>query len=336
MIHEESKADQMAKYPFFVKKLKKIQKLCKKGDCSSTKVFVQSDSHSRLESDHYQLGNITWDNNLISKLDDHQYPSDYFIKAILCTFIFDNYFCNIPLEINHNLIPKFSYIPLQYNKLLIFDALWKQGSQRRYVHQNKYLYSEHSGVISIKNKAVDEIIVLPNTERVEEDDTDIFLPSNTDRFNDYYYMFHTHPNSSDWGGRLRSKIVYEFPSASDIFNFASYYDSGKTLGSLIVSPEGLYVIRTVRYVDRLDLDNKYFEKISKLIGDLESQAYDNLKETVTDPDSFHEYVSSNICYIDQLNNYLRKINLYIEYYPRIKVNEEWHLKQIYLQFIKAS
>ena len=42
---------------------------------------------------------------------------------------------------------------------------------------------------------------------------------------------------------LKNGILYEFPSISDITHFIEHHNNGKLLGSIIMAPEGIYIIR---------------------------------------------------------------------------------------------
>ena len=60
---------------------------------------------------------------------------------------------------------------------------------------------------------------------------------------DYEFIFHTHPKTYN---SINDKIVYEFPSFSDLLNFKDNFNDGYTQGSLIVCPEGVYIIKCNR------------------------------------------------------------------------------------------
>jgi len=55
-----------------------------------------------------------------------------------------------------------------------------------------------------------------------------------------------------------------------------------------------------------------------------------------DPNIFHARISSNYKYINLYNRLIKPANLFIEYYPREKKNNEWVLKQINLQWLDVS
>jgi len=285
----------------------------------------------------FMLSNIIWNDTIQHKIESHQsYPSEYFINVILNTSIIDNHIINPPIQLTHEQINHFSYIYLHYNKLLIIDALMQQGSYPRYQNNDKFIYSEHSGTISVKNKTIDNIIV--SAETADTNDNMIFLPINTPKLAKYEYLFHTHPNTLTYGGRINEGIIYEFPSANDIFNFIEYYNKGKVLASIIVTPEGMYVIRPIKYTSKYTTDPNFFYTLREYILDLERMALKmitpKIKIKITDPNIFHQLVSSNFIYISMYNNFIEGENLFIEYYPREKKNNEWCLRPISLPHLE--
>jgi hypothetical protein len=351
--YEACNKSMMPSYPFFISKLKQIQNLSKKiypkhietYDVSLQSIIITNDKCNNCNiKKFYKLGQIVWANNLKHKIETHQsYPSEYFIKIILNTCVINNIIVNPPIEINHDQISTFTYIPLHYNKLLIIDALMHQGSYPRYLlpknkanNDDKYIYSEHSGVISVKNRVIDNIIVSAETERVDINDDTIYLPINTEILGKYEYLFHTHPNALKYAGRINDGVIYEFPSANDVFNFVKYHNEGKAQASIVITPEGSYVIRPIYYQKKYNIDPKIFYFLRKFILKLEKMAIRKIGKAITkisDPDIFHQLVGSNFSYIDMYNKFIEPTNLFIEFYPREKKNDEWCLRQINLPYI---
>lgn len=339
----------MPHYPFFISKLKSIQDIIG----AHRLEYDQSDVRSEcskcskcLKCKYYKLSNIVWPSTIQHQIKDHlSYPSEYFISVIINTQIINDRIINYPIELGSNLIRRFGYISLEFNKLLILDALMKQGSDPRYIvpegryqssDSGRFIYSEHAGVISMTNKFVDNIIVSTETNRLDVDDADIYLPVNTDLLAQHEFLFHTHPNTSKYAGRLPDGIIYEFPSSSDVLNFVKFHNEGIAQASIIIAPEGMYVIRQIYYQDKFDIKMSMFIYLRKLILKLEKKAIDKLKpdlNLLSDPDVFHQRVSKNYKYIDQMNKFLKPLNILIEYYPREKKNGEWCLRSISLQYI---
>lgn len=347
----------MMTYPFFLDKLKQIEsliKLIKLTDLPSTVHIAIKKNKCTIcsNSKYYKLSNIIWSNQFDHIINYHKtYPSEYFLKIILNMMIINNKIINKPIILSPDKIEKLNYVPLYYNKLLIIDALFKQGSYPRYENKNKsktnqYIYSEHTGVLSIKNNTVENIIIHGNTDRSDPNDQTIFLPNNAPDLINYEYLFHTHPNTPTsektitngigYAGRINEGILYEFPSANDIFNFVKYYMEGKAQGSIIVAPEGAYIIRLINFEKEINIDNIFHADLKKLILKLEQYAINKLEKIInklSDPDTFHKYVGSNFKYINNYNKFIAPHNIYIEYYPREKKNNEWCLRSMFLSHI---
>lgn len=365
--YEECNKSYMPYYPFLLNKIITVQKICNKiytknilpdnqskcivNGIDMCPIYTQSKINSKKECKKciikklYKLGNIFWSNTLVHKISDHHsYPSEYFVKVILSMVIFNNNIINPPPEINPSCINYFTYIPLHYNKLLIIDALMFQGSFPRYEHNiskgsSNYIYSEHSGVISVKNNTIDNIIVSAETNRLDADDKSIYLPINTKILEDHVYLFHTHPNTKTYGGRIKEGIIYEFPSANDIFNFVKYHNNGKAQASIIIAPEGIYVIRTIRNQKNILINSELYYRLRKFILKLENMAvkkFESWGSKITNPDFFHRNIGSNFTYIKLYNKFIEPYNLFIEYYPRIKKNGEWSLRQINLPYMEKN
>jgi hypothetical protein len=340
----------MLSYPFFLDKLRKIESLSTV--LNSKKIFkLYEDVPTRINCNkcqsttYYKLANIIWPAKINHCIKSHQkYPSEYFTKVILNTNIIDGTIVNKPIMLDSSQIGNFHYIPVYYNKLLIIDALLKQGSQPRYEHNNQnrptnFVYSEHSGAIAIKNNTVDNIIVYTDTNRIDPTDSKIFLPNNNTESKLYEYLFHTHPNTITYAGRIKEGILYEFPSANDIFNFIKYHREGKAQGSVVVAPEGIYVIRPLRYEAEIKEDPNLYTNLKNMILELEKKSIKKLDGSLSklsDPDIFHQMVGANFEYIKRYNDFLESYNLYIEYYPREKKNNEWCLRPISLMYVAPN
>lgn len=345
---EMSEKNIMMLYSCFTKKLKKIQSITEKIHPShinkniNKQSLVVGTNCKKCQNDFfYKFGDITWPKNLLHKIKDHHlYPSDYFIKIIMGCCIINNYIVNPPIQIEPRLIKSFMYIPFHRNKLLIIDALMQQGSYPRYsTIDKKYIYSEHSGVVSLKNYIIDNIIVSAETNRINANDNDIYLPINTDLMKNHEFLFHTHPNTITYAGRLKDGVIYEFPSANDILNFIKYRTIGIAQASIIAAPEGMYVVRPIIYKNKSAMSMKQFHKLSDFIIELENKAIEKFHpfiNRISDPNYFHKNIASNMLYIKKYNKFIEPLNLFIEYYPREKINGEWCLRPFNLCYIEPQ
>ena len=145
------------------------------------------------------------------------------------------------------------YVKIVKNKLLILDALMVSGGKfKKYIDPydtNLKRYSEHAGFLDFDNGKLQKIVVSAQTERVDEGDSEIFLPIDMNEMMEYEYIFHTHPPTPKPGGRAEYGILYEYPSMGDIFHFIDHYNEGNVIGSLVIAAEGLYNIRKVAESD---------------------------------------------------------------------------------------
>lgn len=169
----------------------------------------------------------------------------------------------------HTIFNKYQYVGqkkafvISRNDLFILDALMHDGSQQKYSH-NKYLkYSEHGGLLDFDKHGLERIIV---TTRKETDKTDkeIFFPIVPQDADDFEFMYHTHPPTPTPGARAKVGVVYEIPSLPDIQTFILTYQEGLIQGSIIVAPEGFYVIRALKNTlqpEKYDLEKMYNEII---------------------------------------------------------------------------
>ena len=206
------------------------------------------------------------------------------------------------------------------------------------------MYSEHAGFIYFKDEKLDRINILTNY-RIDNDDPTIFLPKNSREAFNVNYIFHTHPTTPFIGSRSIYKIYYEFPSISDIMHFIEHHNTGILDGSLIVTPEGIYIIRKHNFNDnKIKIDYSLF--ISKLkrvysrcMKELKEK-YKNIKTKCVNKnilipkEVFYDKISNNFKYIDAINDFLSNYDIYVDYYPRSKLKEnEWTFEDIYIPFL---
>jgi hypothetical protein len=284
----------------------------------------------------YNLANIHWDDGFKHFIAQHYYkPSHDFINFINGLEVKNN-------EIHHNeehghkdnkkillRMPgiiikreKKSYINISRNQMLILDALMNDGGYaKKYIDTKQNLrWSEHAGLLDFSNKKLDKIIVSGKTQRTDKDDHEIFLPLNMIEAYDYEYIFHTHPPTPYPGGRIREGIVYEFPSISDIFHFIEHYNNGNVQGSMVIAPEGIYIIKSTLGIDDkiiINDEDKVFEELTLEMLKIQDEAIRKYGKNVTEK-IFFEKISQNRKYIKKFNEKLKQYNIKIVYKPREK------------------
>ena len=259
-----------------------------------------------------------------------------------------NKLCNLKIN-NLNI----NWCLLNTNDLNIIDGLYEIGSNQIYISKNKNIFnnkilrfSEHSGFIYFKNEKVDKVVVL-NNSRTDKDDPLIYMPNNSLEALNVDYLYHTHPKTPFIGSRLKDGILYEFPSISDIIHFIEHHNNGKLLGSIIFSPEGIYIIYKLsfnRNKIKIDYDiiiNKleetFMECYEESYLEYSSLNYNSLKTNgeIKIPEKyFYKNIANNFTYIQKINNILKNYDLYIDYYPRLlETNNKWIFPNIYVPFI---
>lgn len=322
----------------FLDKLNSVQKyLLKK------KKFIKYDKSRKcifnddeITTGLYELNNIRWENSLIHYIKKHNVkPTDEFIDFI---FRYDLTRTKPKItKINGIDVVKSGkkYLKLERNQILIMDALLKHGGFKIYKDnkdKNIYRYSEHAGLLDFNNFSLEKIIISGNTNRVDALDEDIFLPKNMIDAFDYEYLFHTHPPTPFPGGRVTQGILYEFPSISDLFHFMDHYNEGKTQGSIVISAEGMYIIRKKNYDNKKIIINEdnFYHETNRAIFNSQREAI-KLYGTQFSQEFFFSVISQNTSFINEINKILNKYQLHIDFYPRIKDdNNNWIIDSIYL------
>jgi hypothetical protein len=161
---------------------------------------------------------------------------------------------------------KKQYFKLNYNQLLILDALLELGGrEKKFIDKkNNLRYSEHFGLLDFENNTLSKIIISSKKMREDHDDFEILLPDDIVDIKHYEFIFHTHPPTPSPGYRAKHGILYEFPSISDIFHYAEHFNNGKTQGSIIIAPEGIYILYTLQKIYKIDIpSDKIFKKMQK-------------------------------------------------------------------------
>ena len=244
------------------------------------------------------------------------------------------------------------------NQLNILDGLYEVGSNQIYIEKNKNIsqskisrFSEHSGFVYFEKNKVSNINIISGT-RVEQSDPTIYMPKNCLEALEVNYIFHTHPKTPYIGSRIKSGIIYEFPSISDIIHFIDHHNNGKLLGSIIIAPEGIYIIRKNNF-NRKNISVDYDIMISEL-DEIFTLCYNDsyvkyssinyTKHKVNDeiklPEKFfYNKISTNYEYIDKINKVLIKYDIFIDYYARTYFDKtdftsnQWIFDDIYLPFV---
>jgi hypothetical protein len=324
----------------FINKLKKVEKYLdkiKKSNKLENPLNCKLCDKKNIATKEYKVNKVVWNEGLSHYIEIHNIkPSEEFMDYIYNFNPEKKQSINVRLKSDIYKIDDLEYIKLDKNQIMIMDALMRHGgyTKKYFDKKNKksYRYSEHAGLIDFNEKGVDKIIISARTNRVDSGDEEIFLPKNIPEQYDYEYIFHTHPPTPKPGGRANIGILYEVPSISDIFHFLDHYNDGKTQGSVIISPEGLYNIRNLN-LDKnkinINEDDLYrdMKKVYNYIQDTGIKKYGSKFKT----EYFYKKISQDTFFINEVNKVLNKYKLNIDYYPRQKdVTNKWYIDTVYL------
>jgi hypothetical protein len=291
----------------------------------------------------YVLGNYVWDNGLTHYVKNHNIQASRdFIDKIF------NY--DISSDINIRLMGKITldnaktpkFLKLEKNQIMILDALMRHGGyNKKYYDVDKkdiIRYSEHAGFLDVREKTVHNVIVSGNTLRVDRGDEEIFLPINNPDAFDYEYIFHTHPPTPKPGGRASDGILYEFPSLGDIFHFIDHYNDGNTVGSLVMTSEGLYNIRkSENNSKKIKInEDEMFSEIKKVFRQMQSDSINKYGSKFTSY-YFYSVISQDTSFITKINEHLKKYHITIDFYPRTRdFKGAWIVDTIYIPIYKKQ
>ena len=328
----------------FIEQLSYIESfLNKRGSYNNLDDDEKSDcklcNKTHIKTKTYRIGKIMWDNSLLHYIKKHNIkPLDYFIDKIF-KYQPDKKIISIKRDrklkgikiIKRNKV----FLKLDRNQLLIMDALYEHGGKKVYAGKKgdkTFKFSEHSGLLDFNDFGLERIIVSGKTTRIDKNDDEIFLPKNMVDAYDYEYIFHTHPATPKVGGRVVDGILYEFPSSSDIFHFIDHYNDGETQGSIVITPEGMYVIRKhINDNKKITIDeDELFDKLNYTFGEIQNQAIEKYGTKFTE-NKFFKNIAQDTTYINILNKLLHKYQLHIDYFSRIKDSTgKWILDTVYL------
>lgn len=211
-------------------------------------------------------------------------------------------------------------LPLSHNALQVLEALYRHGSHPVYADPEGGLamYSEHAGVLTVHEGRINEVITTTHAYRIDANDRQIYLPQNTPTMLQHPYLFHTHPLVDEYGGRRGIGIIYELPSPGDIYNYVYHSVHGRAQASLVLAPEGLYVVRKLVPDLPCQLSERDLRRIQTTLVEVEEAAMQRVTDLdLRDPDTFHRRVGRDTRTIRAYNRVLRPLNLWAEYYPRL-------------------
>jgi len=332
--------------PAFIHKLTDVQKIViRAGDYTEYDRDNYKDclicGKKHITKGVFQIGQIRWEDGLKHYIDVHKVkPSVEFLDFIF-GYVHRPSHTKKSIKIGKltarvTVSNNMKYLKIDRNQLLILDALMEFGSYRKYIDTSKksiYRFSEHAGLLDFNDTGLERIIVKANTTRVNPNDNDIFLPEDfrPDEL-DFEYIFHTHPPTDGIGARAKDGILYEFPSLGDIIYFVELHNETLVQGSIVIAPEGMYIIRN-RKMDTSEIViniDKFFGKCRDIQFSLEDEAIKKYGVNFT-TEEFYTKIAQDLTYINKFNEFLNNYNVHIDYYPRIKdARGSWVIDSVYL------
>ena len=226
------------------------------------------------------------------------------------------------------------YIKISKNQLRILESLYLDGSKEKkyFDSKGKLRYTEHSGLLDFGKSRLQRIIINAKQNISDKLDDKILLPENMPDAIDFEYIFHTHPSTPNPGSRVLEGFLYEFPSVSDLFHFIQHHNEGKTQGSIIIAPEGLYIIKCINSKLKVDIENEgyVYDFLEEKIYEIQNEAIYKFGKKII-KNIFYKKIARDYTYIDKYNKLIKNLNIKIFYKPRILVNNSWVLDDLYLK-----
>lgn len=266
----------------------------------------------------YKKDDILFDNSLLHHVVHHNYkPHREILQKIKKTN-------KIKIKAKFEKDKHLHRFVLDHNQILILDSLLNFGNSKLYKDKSKkFRYSEHAGLLDFDNHGLEKILISAKTDRQDIDDPEILLPQNMPDALEYEFMFHTHPPTPFAGARAKGGVLYEFPSISDIFHFMEHYNIGETQGSMIIAPEGIYIIHSSTGDDKINIKdmNKIYKKMIEESFEIQHEAISKYGIDFENNKKFYTDVINDFKYINDFNKLLKKYlddQVYVEYIPRKK------------------
>lgn len=329
------------KFPKPVKSNKKINKSKKSHVINNLKILQKMSKYKKAKKSYpckicgkknimngiFTFKKNVWQDSLIHYFEEHSVS-------------LQNTFMQYASTLHRTGVSKYKYdgthhIILTRNQLNILDALLFSGGDKNiYEIKHNFYFSEHFGLLDFNKKKLKTILIDANTTRIDAQDNTILLPTIVrDDIDDYEYIFHTHPLENGIpGGRAKDGILYEFPSVSDINHFIALTFTGIVNGSIVNTAEGLYIIKKRYFSKPLKiLDPTEEENLNELI---DKEQYKAIKKygTNSDTNKFYNVIAKDTKFTQNINNKLKKYNIYVTYYNRIKnKRNKWVLPDIKLK-----
>lgn len=287
----------------------------------------------------FSVNMIRWEDSLYHYVDKHNIkPSDEFIEFIMDFKYPEKQVRRVLGKINGVEFIKnnMKYLKIERNDLMVMDALMVHGGyNKKYTDDdmNVVRYSEHAGFLDFRNDGLEKFVIM-GKKHLTKDDNEIYLSTIRLDALDYEYVFHTHPPTPKPGGRAKESILYEYPSFADVMVFIRHYNKGTTQGSIVVAPEGLYIIRPkeigIKKISGTKSDDDMLNGWRDAYRDGQENAIQKYGINFSEK-HFYSVIAQDLEFANMMNEFFGDYGIHIDYYPRKKdINDNWVLRSIYL------
>jgi hypothetical protein len=318
----------------------------------------------------YSLHNFFWEDNLIHNILNNNIKISKLFKLFVKYYPISYYNPYNKKNKNWSISKKSKIYTITKNQMLVFDALMVVGGMsKKYTkddpqnnnkisslhdimsNNSSFLkkYSEHSGLIDFDKDDLRSYIInndwkhqnILNQITDKSDDSELFFPESREDAIDYEIIFHTHPETPYIGMRMKEDgVIYELPSVSDLKHFIYHYNKGITQGELVFAPEGIYLIRAsfkdnkknkLIFLNEDELEQKMW-KLQDIYLKKYFKKYLSFKSRNKKSHYFLSSIAQDRSFILKYNKYIENLNndLYIDYYPKIFINNKWSYPSINL------
>ena len=280
--------------------------------------------HKYVSDREYYYRNVHWNESLAHQIEVH--------GTIPSTFFFD-FLLGSTVELRRGTVAlagrrQDSNMVVTQNQWRIMDSLMNSGGKRKWQDTNKKLrYSEYAGYLDRATESGTVNIVIGQSAEWDASDPTIIFPNGIPEVAEHEYYFHTHPPTPYPGSRVKNGILYEFPSYDDVYHFLVQQSYGTTRGSIIIAPEGVYILtRDKKSVGKtITIPEDARAQYNVLAMDLGKRSIKRfrLKKSTPTRSVFYNKVAPDHSYANKIDSFLRTWGLRMYYIARVKIGNEW-------------
>jgi hypothetical protein len=204
------------------------------------------------------------------------------------------------------------------------DALMVAGGKRQWLDSHRReRFSETVGYLQPQGNRV-ERLVIGRSDVADDLDTTILFPNPLEGTDEHEYYFHTHPATPKPGARVVEGILYEFPSPDDVMHFLSHLAYGKTRGSIVLAPEGAYILTRLQGA-KLSIPKTAYRDYYDVVVDVQKRSVAHFAIGRKPPslNVFYNRIAQDRQWVRRVDRLLRTWGLRVHYRPRINVNGRW-------------